>query len=176
MTGSFTSTKSVQRMSASEPALPGSNAQRGGAVALSFVLATLAAGVLEQWISVADASPVYLVPVVVAAALFGTWAAIGASFAGFLAYDFLFTAPRFTFQVSDPAEWLSLLLFLIVAVVIGRLTGLLRDRAEEADRRAREGVALVAMSRDVAMTPASRRPRPRSPCGCSSMPRWTPCG
>ena len=107
---------------------------------------------LEQWIGVADASPVYLVPVVIAAALFGTWAAIGTSFAGFFTYNFLFTEPRFTLQVSDPAEWLSLLLFLIVAVVIGRLTGLLRDRAEEADRRAREGVALVAMSRDVAMT------------------------
>ena len=153
MTGGFTSTKWARSgCQASEAALSGSNALRGGAVALSFVLATLAVGFLEQWISVADASPVYLVPVVIAAALFGTWAAIGTSFAGFLAYDFLFTAPRFTFQVSDPAEWLSLLLFLIVAVVIGRLTGLLRDRAEEADRRAREGVALVAMSRDVAMT------------------------
>jgi two-component system, OmpR family, sensor histidine kinase KdpD len=139
-------------MSGSEPAPQGSNALRGGAVALSFVLATVAVAVLEQWIGVADASPVYLVPVVIAAALFGTWAAVGTSFVGFLAYDFLFTTPRFTFQVSDPAEWLSLLLFLIVAAVIGRLTGLLRDRAQEADRRAREGVALVAMSRDVAMT------------------------
>ncbi len=53
--------------------------------------------------------------------------------------------------MSSPAEWLSLLLFLIVAVVIGRLASLQRERAEEADRRVREGVALVAMSRDVAM-------------------------
>ncbi len=142
----------AQQMAGSEEARSGSNALRGGAVAISFLLATVAAAVLEQWVGVADASPVYLIPVVIAAALFGTWAAIGTSFAGFLAYNFLFTAPRFTFQVSDPAEWLSLLLFLIVGVVIGRLTGLLRDRAEEADRRAREGVALVAMSRDVAMT------------------------
>lgn len=139
-------------MSGSEGAVPSSYALRGGAVALSLLLATVAAAALEQWVGVADASPVYLVPVVIAAALFGTWAAIGTSFAGFLAYNFLFTTPRFTFEVSDPAEWLSLLLFLIVAVVIGRLTALLRDRAEEADRRAREGVALVAMSRDVAMT------------------------
>jgi two-component system sensor histidine kinase KdpD len=140
------------RMSGSEAGLPGSIALRAGAVAISLLLATLAAAVLEQWAGVVDASPVYLVPVVIAAALFGTWAAIGTSFAGFLVYDFLFTTPRFSLQVSDPAEWLSLLLYLIVAVVIGRFTALLRDRADEADRRVREGVALVAMSRDVAMT------------------------
>ncbi len=123
-----------------------------GLVVLAVVLATIAAAVLEQWIGIADASPVYLIPVVLAAGLLGTWAAIWTSVGAFLAYDFLFTTPRLTLAVSDPAEWLSLLLFLIVAVVIGRLTALLRDRAEEADRRVREGVALVAMSRDVAMT------------------------
>jgi two-component system sensor histidine kinase KdpD len=142
----------ARRIPGPEGAPPGSIALRGGVVVLSVVLATLAAAALEQWTGMADASPVYLIPVVIAAALLGTWAAIGTSFASFLTYDFLFTTPQFTFRVSDPAEWLSLLLFLIIAVVIGRLTALLRDRAEEADRRAREGVALVAMSRGVAMT------------------------
>ena len=47
----------AQRMSASEAALSGSNALRAGAVALSLLLATLAAAVLEQWTGVADASP-----------------------------------------------------------------------------------------------------------------------
>lgn len=131
--------------------VPARLAARTGAVALGLVLATLATAALEQWVGVGDASAVYLIPVVVAAGLFGTWAAVGTSVGAFLLYDFLFTVPRFTFTVSDPAEWLSLLLFLLLAVVIGRLTALLRDRAEEADRRAREGIALVAMSRDVAM-------------------------
>lgn len=127
---------------------------RYGLVGLALGLATLATAALEQSIGVVDASSVYLIAVVLAAALLGTWAAIGTSVIAFLVYDFLFTTPRFTFAVSDPAEWLNLLLFLIVAVVIGRLTALLRDRAEEADRRIREGVALVAMSHDVAMTAA----------------------
>jgi two-component system sensor histidine kinase KdpD len=138
------------------PALAGvptaSTPARAGLVVLAFVLATAAAAVLEGAIGVTDASSVYLLAVVVAAAAFGTWAAVGTSAAAFLVYDFLFTTPRFTFAVSDPGEWLSLLLFLVVAVVIGRLAGLLRDRADEADRRVREGVALVAISRDVAMT------------------------
>ncbi len=134
-----------------DEATAGELALRIGLVALGIALATLAAVGLEQGLGVQDASPVYLVAVVLAASVLGTWAAVATSAVSFVVYDFLFTSPRFTLSVSDFAEWLSLLLFLIVAVVIGRLASLQRDRAEEADRRVREGVALVAMSRDVAM-------------------------
>jgi len=142
----------TRRTAIPEDVTQGEAALRIGMVALALALATLAALGLEQVVGVQDASPVYLVAVVVAASALGTWAAVATSAVSFLVYDFLFTSPRFTLSVSDPAEWLSLLLFLIVAVVIGRLASLQRDRAEEADRRVREGVALVAMSRDVAMT------------------------
>ncbi len=125
---------------------------RAALVGLAFALATVAAAVLEQAVGVLDASSVYLLAVVVAAAMFGTWAAVATSIAAFLVYDYLFTTPRFTFAVSDAGEWVSLLLFLLVAVVIGRLTASLRERADEADRRVREGVALVAISRDVALS------------------------
>ena len=134
-----------------DEATAGDLALRIGLVALGIALATLAAVGLEQGLGVEDASPVYLVAVVLAASVLGTWAAVATSAISFVVYDFLFTSPRFTLAVSNPDEWLSLLLFLIVAVVIGRLASLQRDRAEEADRRVREGVALVAMSRDVAM-------------------------
>ncbi len=117
----------------------------------SLVGASIAAAVLEGIAGIADASPVYLVPVVLVAALFGTWPAIGTSVLSFLVYDFLFTVPRFTLAVTDPAEWLSLLLFLLIAVVIGRLAALLRERAEVADRRSRESVSLATISRAVAM-------------------------
>ena len=43
--------------------------------------------------------------------------------ASFLLYDFLFTQPVFTFTVRDPREWLNLLLFLLVGIVVGRLAG-----------------------------------------------------
>ena len=130
----------------------GSDAARVALVLVAFAGATATALALETGVGIADASPVYLIAVVVAAALLGTWAAVATSAGAFLVYDFLFTTPRFTLQVSDPAEWLSLLLFLLVAVVIGRLAALLRERAELADRRVREGAALVAISRDIAMS------------------------
>src|SRR6188768_3574091 len=91
--------------------------------------ATAAVAVLEHAVGVADASPLYLIAVVVAAALLGTWGAVATSVIAFLVYDFVFTTPRFTFVVADPAEWLNLLLFLLVAVVLGQVTALLRERA-----------------------------------------------
>ena len=126
-------------------------ALRVALVAATLVVGTFLVAVLEQSFGVADASPLYLIPVVLAAAFLGTWAAVATSLTAFVIYDYLFTTPRFTFTVSDPAEWLNLLLFLVVAVVLGRLAALLRDRAEEADRRAREAEALVAISRDIAV-------------------------
>ena len=126
-------------------------ATRAAIVALALAGATVAAVILEQVVGVIDASAVYLIAVVVAAALLGTWAAVATSVVAFIVYDFLFTTPRFTLEVSDPGELVSLLLFLIVAAVIGRLTALLRDRAETSERRSREGIALVAISREIAM-------------------------
>lgn len=120
-------------------------------VVVTLIAATAVVAVLEHAVGVADASPLYLISVVVAAALLGTWGAVATSVAAFLIYDFTFTSPRFTFVVADPAEWLNLLLFLLVAVVLGQVTALLRDRADEADRRARESEALVAISRDIAL-------------------------
>jgi two-component system sensor histidine kinase KdpD len=120
----------------------------------ALLAATGGAAVLEGGLGIADASPVYLLAVVFVAGLYGAWAAVATSVVALLVYDFLFTAPRFTFAVADPQEWLSLLLFLLVAAVIGRLTALLRERAETADRRSRESHSLVAISRFIAMAPS----------------------
>ena len=84
-----------------DDAAPGGVAIRIGLVVAAVVLATLAAFGLEQAAGMQDASPVYLVAVVVAASLLGTWAAVATSVASFLAYDFLFTQPRFTLACSE---------------------------------------------------------------------------
>ena len=120
------------------------------ATILALVLATVSALVLEDFLGVSDASPVYLLAVVLVAGLYGAWPGVAVSIAAVLIYDFVLTEPRLTLVVADPQEWLSLLLFLAVAVVIGRLAALLRERAETADRRTGEALALVAISREIA--------------------------
>lgn len=136
--------------------------RRGLAIRVGWITATtvgltIAVSVLEDLARISDASPVYLIVVVLAAETLGTRAAVATSICAFLVYDYLFTVPRLSLYVSDPAEWLSLLLFLLVAVVIGRLTSRLRERADIADRRVREGDALVSISRDIAMATTFER-------------------
>lgn len=117
--------------------------------AASLVVAFLESPV----IGLDDASPVYLVPVVVAGLRYGLWAALATAIAAFLVYDVAFTEPRFSFTVADPREWLDLLLFLFVAIVVGRLAALGQERAGEAARRAAESSSLFAISRLLATAP-----------------------
>ena len=114
---------------------------------------TLVVGALETWSPLPDASSAYIPAVAAVAALLGTMPAVAASVAAFLVYDFLFVEPTFTFNVAAPAEWLSLFLFLVVAVIVGRLTALLATREREAAQRAREARVLFAVSLDLAAAP-----------------------
>ncbi|MEA2653865.1 MAG: two-component system, OmpR family, sensor histidine kinase KdpD [Chloroflexota bacterium] len=113
----------------------------------TIVAATLIVAILEQATTIADASAVYLVAVVIVGSVGGTAAAVGTAIGAFLAYDLLFTAPRFSLAVADTSELLNLTLVLIVALAVGRLAALGRERAEEADRRATESTGLFAVSR-----------------------------
>ena len=117
-----------------------------GIVALGLV--TLAVALLERAdLAIDDASPVYLIAVVLMGAAFGTPAAVGTAVAAFLIYDTLFTAPRGSLLVADPREWLDLLLFLFVALAVGRLVAIAHRRADAADRRTHEANSLFALSR-----------------------------
>ncbi len=105
---------------------------------------------LETRFDVLNASPVYLLAVVVTALLSGTLGALLAAVSGILIYDYLFTHPVHTFTISDPAEWLNLILLLFVGVVVGQLTALERARAVTAETREREARELFLVSRALA--------------------------
>ncbi|HEX6867494.1 MAG TPA: DUF4118 domain-containing protein, partial [Candidatus Limnocylindrales bacterium] len=119
-----------------------------GAIAVASVLvATLVIALVEQVTAIPDASAVYLVAVVAVAMVGGTAPAIATALVAFVVYDLLFTEPRLSLAVSDPAELLNLVLVLIVALAVGRLAALGRQQAAEADRRATEATALFSVSR-----------------------------
>jgi two-component system sensor histidine kinase KdpD len=113
----------------------------------SVVVATVVIAVLEQATAIPDASAVYLVAIVAVAIVGGTVPAIATALVAFLVYDVLFTEPRLSLAISDPAELLNLVLVLIVALAVGRLAALGRQRAAEAERRASEAIALFSISR-----------------------------
>jgi two-component system sensor histidine kinase KdpD len=122
----------------------------------ALMVTTVAVAFLEgDAVGIDDASPVYLVAVVAVAALAGIVPAVVTAIAAFLAYDFLFTEPRFSVVVADGREWLDLVLFLFVALVVGRLVSIQHARADEAARRATEAGALFALSRSLATAPST---------------------
>ena len=123
---------------------------RGVAIAVSALAAcTLAAYVLELGLDLPDASAVYLLGVAAVAITYGAAAAVATAIGAFLIYNYLFVAPRYTFTVASPPEFLTLILLLAIGVLIARLAGQQRDRARQAARREREARALFAVTRSL---------------------------
>jgi two-component system sensor histidine kinase KdpD len=126
----------------------------------SLVLATVAVGFLQDTLGVTNPSAVYLVAVVATAFVSGSAGAILVSLAAFLLYDFLFVAPRFTFTIAQPSEWLGVLLLLFVGVVVGQLAAVQRSRTDIARAREREAHALFMLSRALATRTTTPRVLP----------------
>ncbi len=116
----------------------------------ALALATLAVKILQDGLGIPNPSAVYLVAVVATAFVSGTAGAVVSAIASFLLYDFLFVEPRYTFTISSPAEYLSVILLLFVGIVVGQLAALQRSRTRDAQAREREAYALFRVSRSLA--------------------------
>ena len=120
------------------------------AVLAALAAATALVAALETAFRLDNASSVYLLAVVAIAILLGTTPAIATAFGAFLAYNFAFVEPRYTFTVGRAEEVLTLFLLLFVGIVSGRLAGRQRDREQKASRREREARAIFGISRELA--------------------------
>lgn len=81
---------------------------------------------------------IYLLAVVVAAALGGLWAGLVSSVLGFLALNYFFTEPLHTFRVANREDVVALVVFLVVALIVGSLVARAVDEGARAARRERE--------------------------------------
>jgi len=88
----------------------------------------------------------YLLLVGVVAAVCGVRPALVSAVLAFFAWDFFFLPPVHTLQVSDPRDWLSLTIFLVVGVTIGTLAGRMREREVLAKSRELEAAVLNRLS------------------------------
>jgi K+-sensing histidine kinase KdpD len=102
-------------------------------------------------LGVLDFGPVvYLVPVVVAATRWGLFAAVVASVSGFLASDYFFYAPYYSFVIENPQEVVHLLLFLFVALITSNLASQLKREADALRESQKELGELYEFSRRLA--------------------------
>jgi two-component system sensor histidine kinase KdpD len=88
----------------------------------------------------------YLLVVTAAAAAGGLGPGITAAALGFLAFDLLFLQPYHHIIVDDPQDYLSLAVYLLVAVVVSLLVATSERRRAQAERRERETRILFDLS------------------------------
>lgn len=95
-----------------------------GGVVLSILMVVGVSALIQlalQFVRIEQVSILYLIPVLIAALLWGIVPAMAATIAGVAAAAFLFYAPIYDFRVNDPDQIIDLVLFVIVAAVIGQL-------------------------------------------------------
>ena len=88
---------------------------------------------LGLWISpqgsVAPVAMIYLIAVIVAAALWGIGRGLLAGIASALAYDFFFTEPVHTFQMDRMTDVVTVVVLLLAALATSQLAGKIGDQA-----------------------------------------------
>ncbi|WP_342316744.1 sensor histidine kinase KdpD [Lysobacter sp. FW306-1B-D06B] len=92
----------------------------------SAAAATALAWFAERWIGLDDLSLIFIVAVVLVAARTRMTAAVIAAVLCFFAYNFFFIEPRFTLMIGARQGAITVVLFLIAALVAGRLASKLR--------------------------------------------------
>ncbi|MGE3333881.1 MAG: DUF4118 domain-containing protein [Rhodospirillaceae bacterium] len=118
---------------------------------LGMVAAATAAGIgLQQFLEISSIALVFLSAVLASAVTYGLWPSVFAAVVSALAYNFFFLPPLYTFTIGDAENVVALFFFIVVAVVAGNLTALMRAQAISARQRARTTEELYTFSRKLA--------------------------
>lgn len=121
----------------------------GIAVAGSALAAAVAA-LAERWVQLEDLSLVFIVAVLLVAARTRMRAAMVAAVLCFLAYNFFFIDPRFTLLIGARQGAATVLLFLLAAIVAGRLASRLRQQVVALRAANAHATALQSLGRQLA--------------------------
>ncbi len=113
---------------------------------LVILLASVGAGVARRLLGDINISLIYLIGVVWVATLWGMGPALFASGVAVLALDLFFLDSFGARAIAFTDDWLTLLLFLLMAILTGRLASRARERAIESRRRERATAVLYDLS------------------------------
>jgi two-component system, OmpR family, sensor histidine kinase KdpD len=116
-------------------------AETSGEIVLAVAAATVVVALLQSASPAAGLGVVYLPAVLEVAVRRGQWAGLATAVLGVLTLNYLFIAPRHQLAIRHTQDLIALIVFLMAAVVVGRLAELGRARAREAESRARLAAA-----------------------------------
>jgi two-component system sensor histidine kinase KdpD len=110
-------------------------------IVVAVGLATAAIAALQSTAPAAGLGIVYLLAVLTLAIRRGELPALIASILGVLTLNYFFIVPRHRFAIAHSQDVVELAVLLIASVVVGRLAAVARQRAAEAEERARIATA-----------------------------------
>lgn len=121
-----------------------------GLAVIAAAMATALAWIAERWIGLDDLSLIFIVAVVVVAARTRMTAAVIAAVLCFFAYNFFFIDPRYTLLIGASQGVTTVVLFLVAALVAGRLASKLRTQVLALRAANAHAIALQALGRQLA--------------------------
>ena len=121
-------------------------------VPLTVAVAVLVGMVASHFLQLPNLSMIFLAAVLFCAITYGRWSGVMAAGLSFLAYNFFFIEPLYTFTVASPHELLALIIFLLVAVFTGGLAGRVREQSDAAVSRVRQVETLFDLSHKLSAT------------------------
>jgi len=98
-------------------------------------------------LTLANFTTLYILLVLILAIRNGTRTALVGSVVSFLCINFFLVQPYATFLIADPRELIDLIIFFVVALVVGQLAARTRQQAQDADSRADEQKRLYNFTR-----------------------------
>jgi K+-sensing histidine kinase KdpD len=119
-----------------------------GIVAMLASLGALLAVLLPFRTSLSIAIPAltFVLPAVVGVVIGGFWVGVVGAGAGFLVYDWFFLPPYGTLTVRSAQNWIALVVYIAVVLIVAQVVAQLRAAREEALRRQEESDRLYELS------------------------------
>lgn len=118
---------------------------------------TLIAAPLRSMIDLSNVALLYVLAVVVLGVRYGRGPAVYSAILGSLAFAYVFVPPHFSLAITEAQYVLTALIMLVVALIVGHLTSVLKQHAEFAEAKSRQSKALYDFARELtgAMTPTT---------------------
>jgi two-component system sensor histidine kinase KdpD len=119
----------------------------GSVIALGGLAALAAAQVpLRSHLSIATPALVFVIPVILGVVVGGIAPGVLGSVAGLITYDVFFIPPYGTLAVRQPRDWIALVAYLVVVLVVAQVVTKLQSAQEEAQRRTKDADRLFELS------------------------------
>ncbi|MBP8000275.1 MAG: DUF4118 domain-containing protein [Chloroflexi bacterium] len=113
---------------------------------LTVILTTAILYLLQDSLSTPIVSLLYLLPVGLSTTLWGLGAGIAAASGAFIAFNYFFIQPLYTFTVHQTQDLLALVVFLVVATLISQLVARAQTNLARATVREHEATHLYELS------------------------------